>query len=393
MGIVVAAVAALLISGGLAVFLPRLRLPDLIAQAHRGLAAWAGLAVGLGVLWVTHAALTLVLILLGGCLLASAVGGVLRLLRPHALWRLLVQTVIVGATMALEWHRGDVFALVAVTATVGASLAAAAVEFSTEAAQTSGAPRIPAVLALISCGYLLWIAARLPNPGLTSALLLVAAAVLPLAILPGTKRVPDQVFPAVLGATAWATGVYAWIANASPAMVSAPIVIILLDVAWTLGRRLVDDRQRTSLSNVGSPWRALDTWLRPGDDLVTQRVAARASTPVALLYLLGATAMALAVSLGAWYLQVRWLLAALSLLLVAGAWLIAQLAVLHHRRTLTVAWLAALTTLGMLLAVSARMTDGRWSVAAIPLLLVAIAWPAGLAATRPHQQSQPRIVA
>ncbi len=382
MGIVVAAVAAFLVSGCLAVVLPRLKLPDVLAHARRGIAAWAGLAVGLGVLWVTHAALTLVLILLGASLIAGTVCGVLRLLGAHVLWRLLAHTLIVASTMALEWRRGDLFALVAVSATIGSIIVASVVEFATEAAQVSQAARTPAVLALAGCGYLAWIAVRLPNPGLLGVLLLVAAAMLPLAVLPGPAAAVDQVFPAILGATAWATGVYAWMANASPAMVCAPIVIVLADVSWTLGRRLVDDSLRARLSAAGSPGRFLDAWLRPGTDLVAQRVAVASSTRFALTWLLGATATALAVSLGTWYLQVRWLPAALSLLLIAGAWLISQLALLHHRRSQTVAHLVALSTAGILLAVASRLTDGRWSVVALPLVLILVAWPVGLVTAR-----------
>ena len=55
----------------------------------------------------------------------------------------------------------------------------------------------------------------------------------------------------LVGAVAVALGVYAWIANASPAMVWAPVAVVGLDVIWTLTRRLVTVSGRARLSSAG----------------------------------------------------------------------------------------------------------------------------------------------
>ncbi len=384
MGAILAGGLALVVSGG-AALLAR-TLPGWRTRVAGGGPAWLGLAVGLLVLWRTSAATNLTLILLGAALVAGLVETVLQLFRAHWVFRSLAQLVVLGGAMAVEYQRGDVFL---VTAAVGAAVgvvAFQAMDFATRAAQLSGAGRTPPLVALLGAAYLFLIARGLPNLGLSALVVVVAAAVLPFAVLPGRAGAEERALGPVLAAAGWATGIYAWLANASPAMVLAPVLVVGVDVAWTLVRRLVTAAGRARLASAGGWWPGVGAWSEPADDLVAQRAAASTSVWAASGWLLGATVLMLVLSGAQWLLGVRWLLAFGTLLLLALGWLLLQLAAARLPRPDLIAWLAGLTAAAGLLAVAARLTDGRLLVTALPLGVALVVW---LAAVPRLRRSRP----
>lgn len=324
MGLVMAVGLALVASVG-ATLLARM-LPGWPQRIGRGGPIWLGLALGLLILWLRGETPTLVLILLGAALLVALVETLLQLVGAHWVIRMVAHGLIIAATMGLEYRRGDLFAITAAVGLVGGVVAFNVVVFATRAAQLSGAGRTPPLLALLGAAYLLVIAQGLPNPGLTTLLLVVAAAVLPQAVLTSGGPDADRALGPVLAAVAWATGFYAWLANASPAMVLAPLAIVGLDVLWTLARRLVTVSGRTRLAASGGWWRGIAAWAEPADDLVTQRAAAASSGRSAVGWLLGFTVVALLLSLAQWQLAVGWVPAATTIGLLALGWLLIQLA-------------------------------------------------------------------
>jgi hypothetical protein len=376
MGAMLAAGIALVVSGG-AALLAR-ALPGWRTRVAGGGPVWLGLAVGLLVLWLTSSATNLTVILLGAALVAGLVETVLQLVGAPWVFRLIGQLAVIGATMALEYQRGDMFA---VTAAVGAVVGVAAfsvIVFATRGAALSGASRTPPLLALVGAAYLGVVAWGLPNPGVGALVLVVAAAVAPLAILPG-RGGPDEVaLGPVLAAAAFASGMYAWLANASPAMVLAPVAVLGVDVAWTLVRRLVTVDGRARLAAAGGWWRGLDAWSEPATDLVAQRAAAATSPRAASAWLVGATVAVLALSVVQWWLGVHWLLAAAMILLLALGWLLLQLAAIDLPRSDLIAWLAGLSVLAGVLAIGGHLTDGRRLVTALPLLVALVVWAAAL---------------
>lgn len=370
-----AAGVAILVSAALAFF--GSSLPPWWRRVGAGGPIGLGLLAGLATLWFTGAAPSLLAILLGAGLLVALIEIVASLLALAWVWRVLAQVVLLGAVLVFEWRRGDMFASDALTALVVGVLAVTALSFATRAAQSSGAGRTPPLLAVVGAAYLFVISRGIPNPGLGMVVLLIAAAALPLAILrpqPGG----EVALGAVLGGAAWASGCYAWMANASPAMVLAPVLVVVVDVGWTLARRLVTDAGRTRLAAAGGWWRRLVAWGEPADDLVTQRAATSGSPRTALVWLFGATAVILLVSLAQWWLGLRWLLELAILLLIALGWLLAQLGTVHLRRPDLIGWLAGLSALALLVAFAAHLTDGRKLVLALPLLVAVAIWPATL---------------
>lgn len=321
MGTIIATVIALLISTATAVVASRsATIPAPWQRAVQGAAVWLGLAAGLLGLWLTGAATNLVLILLGAGLVVSLLDGLLAHAGVHVAWRWAAQAVILGAVMAYEWQRGDILLTAAAVATVAGAVVVTAVGFATRAAHTSGAPRTPALLTLLGAAYLLVVALGLPNPGLAASVTLIGAAVVPLVVLPTAARDDGRLFGSVLGATAWATGFQAWLANASIAMVVAPLSVVLADVVWTLLRRLATHDGRARLAATGGWWKALDAWAQPAEDLVTQRAAA-SSPQLATGWLLGASLVCSLVSLATWWAQTRQFIAAATLAGMAVLWL------------------------------------------------------------------------
>lgn len=374
MGVVLAAALAVVVSGG-AALLAR-ALPGWRGQVAAGGPVWLGLAVGLVVLWGTSAATNLVVILLVAALVSGLVETVLQLLGVHWVVRALAQLVVLGATMGLEYQRGDMFAATAAVGAVGGVIVVQALVFATRAAQLGGAGRTPPLVALLGAVYLFVVAQGLPNPGMATMMLIVAAAVLPLAVLPASAGAAERALGPVLGASGWAMGVYAWLANASPAMVLAPVAVVGLDVAWTLVRRLVTVEGRARLASAGGWWHGLGAWGEPAEDLVVQRAAGASSGRAASGWLIGATAAALVLSLAQWLLEVRWLPALLEVVLLALGWLLLQLARMRLPRADVLAWLVALTVTAGVLAVAEYLTDGRRLVTVLPLVVPVVVWAA-----------------
>lgn len=380
MGVFLAVGVALVASLG-AVLLARM-LPGWRQRVGRGGPVWLGLALGLLILWLRGETPMLVLILLVAALVAGLVETGLQLAGAHWLFRLAAHGLIIAATMGLEYQRGDLFAITAAVGVVGGVVVFNLVAFATRAAQLSGAGRTPPLLALLGAAYLLVIAQGLPNPGLTMLLLVVAAAVLPQAVLASGGLDVDRALAPVLAAVAWVTGFYAWLANASPAMVLTPLAIVGLDVAWTLVRRLVTVPGRTRLAAAGNWWRGIAAWAEPADDLVAQRAALASSRPAAVGWLLGFTVAALLLSLAQWQLAVGWVPAAAAILLLALGWLLIQCSTIGLPRPILIAWLCGLTVAAGVLTYAAHLTDGRRLVTLLPLAVVAAVWVAAVPVLR-----------
>ena len=374
---IIAALVALGISGAAAFLLPTMTaLPAALARFGRGLPVLLGVLAGFIVLTLAGGALTLITILLLTALIVAIVDAGLASLGAHRLWRVLGQAVVFAAAMALEWKRGDVFLSNAAVAVIAGVVIMGVITLATEAATSSSATRLPAQLGVLSTIYLAVIALGLPNPGLLAAAALVGAAILPGAVLASHGRQPELLLGPLLGGLGWALGMYAWLANASPAMVIAPVAIIGVDVCWTLVRRLTTTDGRAWLAAAGSWWRILDRWPQTGDDLLTQRIAAASSPRIASGWLLGGTVTCLALGLAEWQLEIRWLLAAAMLLLAGAGWVLLQQAIIGLPRADLFSWLAGVTVVAVVVALGARVIDGRSMVTALPLAVAAAIWVA-----------------
>ena len=272
----------------------------------------------------------LTVIVLVAALLLALAETVLTARSVHWVWRLLVQGAVILGALVFEWRRGDLFASGAMMAAVVGVAGFNVVCFATRAGQASGARRTLPVLSLLGYGYLLVIAQGLPNPGLWTLTLIAVAATTPLVVWPAPSGAVDLALGPVFGALGCGLAYYAWLANASPAMVVAPLVVVALDVGWTLAARLLTRGGRARLVAAGSWWRRIDAFVTPSDDLVLQRLSAAFSVPVACGVLIGATALLLAVSVAEWLYGLTWLFAMAGLLLaggvlVVGAWLVTRL--------------------------------------------------------------------
>ncbi len=378
MGTIIAAGVALLVSLTAAVLARRL--PSGWRRVAAGGAVWLGLAAGLVVAWCTSAATNLMLILLGAGLASGLIGTVLQLVGIGWVWRVLAQLVVLGATMAVEYRRGDMFAVTAAVGVVSGVIAVEVLTFAVRGAQRAGAGRTPTAVALLSAVYLWVVAWGLPNPGLAATLLVVAGAVLPLAVLrlPDIGAVTEVALGPVLAGAGWAVGIYAWLANASPAMVLAPIAVVGVDVVWTLIRRLVTTAGRARLASAGGWWKGLRLWGEPSDDLVGQRAAEAGTVRAASGWLIGACVAAMLLSTAQWQLDVRWLPALLTILLLALGWLLLQLAAVRLARADLIGWLSGFTALAVVLAVSEHLTDGRRLATVLPLVVALAVWAAAV---------------
>lgn len=342
MGMIIAAIVALLVSSATAAAAGRAaRIAAPWQRAMRGMAVWLGLAAGLLTLWLTGAATSLVLILLGTVLVVGLLDGLLAHAGIHVVWRWAAQVLTLGTVMVYEWQRGDIFLTAAVVATAAGVLVLTATGFATRAAHTSQAARTPALLTLLGAAYLFLVAWGLPNPGLAASVTLIAAAIVPMVVLPTAARDDGRLLGSVLGAAAWATGFQAWLANASIEIVIAPLAVVLADVTWTLLRRLATRAGRARLAAASGWWKAIDAWAQPADDLVTQRAAA-SSPRLAAGWPLAASLVCSLVSLATWWAQTRQVVAAAMLAGVAVLWLAGAVWLINRgARTQTVPPLSA----------------------------------------------------
>lgn len=392
MAVVIACLLALGVSAGLLLWASRQRSSRPLAVS--GLALLLGAGVGVATLWGFGAATNLVLIVMLPATLLALAEAALSVRGVHWVWRLLVQGVVIFATMVFEWRRGDLFASGAVMATVVGVLGFNIVVFTVGAAQRSGAHRTPIVLGVLGSLYLLLIASGLPNPGLQTLLLVLVAALLPLLVWTPPAGLVDRLLGPMLAALACAVGYYAWLANASPAMVIAPLLVVGVDVGWTLVARLAGRDGRSRLAAAGGWWRGVDAWATPADDLVAQRAAASGSVRSAALWLVGATVVVLAISLLQWWrLGGSWLLALAPLAVVALGWLALQLPwVRASLRNLLIA-LAAVAVVALLGAAASYRLDGRLVVAALPVLAgLVVAAAAGVRVLRPYLPPLPPLI-
>ena len=361
------------------------------AGAASGLAVLLGTSAGALALWALGGGTNLILIVLVPALLLGLAEAVLTARSVHWFWRLIVQGVVILGTMAYEWRRGDLFASGAAMATVVGVLAFNVIVFAVGAAQLSSAPRVPAALGLFGTGYLLLVALGLPNPGLRTLALLVAAVTVPLLIFAPPAGLIDRALGPVLAGLALALAYYAWLGNASPAMVVAPLLVVVIDVVFTLGARLATASGRAQLGTAGSWWRAVDAWATPSDDLVAQRASA-GSQLTGLLWLAGGTLVVVALSLLQWWIGVPWLVEAAVLLVPALGWLVLQVPALSAGRQTVLVSLGVLSGVALLAVVAAWRLDGRLLVMVLPVLAAALVWGVALLTRRDALLSRPAAV-
>ena len=385
MAVVVACVLALGVTSAVLIWAARK------GAVMSGFAVLVGMVAGNLALWALGGGTTLILLVVPGALLLGLAEAVLTARGVHWFWRLLVQGVVIFGLLVLEWRRGDLFASGAAMAAVAGVLVFNVINFAIGAAQRSRAGRLPIVLWLLGVGYLVVIALGLPNPGLRTLALVSLASTAPLLIWPAPSGFLDRVLGPVLAALACALGFYAWLGNASPAMVVAPLLVIGLDVAYALVLRLATASGRAGLADGGAPadgapgdgapgaagaagwWRRVDAWASPSDDLVAQRAWASSKLSAAA-WLVGATVVVLAFSLLQWWIGVPWLVALAVLLVPALGWLALQAPTFSASRQALLVALSVVSAVAVLAALAAWRLDGRLLVAALPLLALALVW-------------------
>ena len=213
-----------------------------------GFAVLVGMVAGTLALWALGGGTTLIMIAVPAALLLGLADAVLTARGVHWFWRLIVQGVVIFGVLVLEWRRGDLFASGAVMATVTGVLMYNVINFAIGAGQRSGARRLPVGLWLLGAVYLVPIAVGLPNPGLRTLVLVVIAGVLPLLIWPAPTGFLDRALGPVLAGLGCALAFYAWLGNASPAMVAAPLLVVAVDVVYTLVARVVTAEGRAGLA-------------------------------------------------------------------------------------------------------------------------------------------------
>lgn len=356
----------------------------LIWAARKG-AVMAGFAVLLGMvagtlaLWALGGGTTLILLVVPAALLLGLAEAALSARGVHWFWRLLVQAVVIFGLLVLEWRRGDLFASDAVMATLAGVAAFNVINFALGAAQRSRAGRLPLALWLLGVADLVVIAVGLPNPGLRTLALVSIASTVPLLIWPAPSGFLDRALGPVLAGLSCALGFYGWLGNASPAMVVAPLLVIGLDVMYTLALRLLTRSGRAALA--GNWWRRVDAWASPADDLVAQRAWA-GSQWIAAAWLVGATVVVLALNLLQWWIGVPWLVALAVLLVPALGALVLQAPRFSVSRQALLAALGVVSAVAVLAALAGWRLDGRLLVAALPLLALGLVWAAGLVTRR-----------
>lgn len=215
----------------------------------------------------------------------------------HAVWRMLMQFALLGVAMYFLYDRGDAYIPQAAMMALGAVLIMNPLSFASEAAENSGQARLVPLLGILNCVYFGYVGLQLPNFGVFQLSMYLGVLSLALLITP----LPHSGI--LLGSLAWAVGAYAWLANASLAMVLAPVMLVVLDVGWTLLRRLITKDGRASMPSRGSFWSKLNAWVLPGLDMVTQRLGANSSPWLAIFWIAtGAILSCVAVSMS-WMLH------------------------------------------------------------------------------------------
>lgn len=391
MAIVIAGVLALAVSAGLLLWASRQRSGRPLAVS--GLALLLGSGVGVATLWGFGAGTNLILIVTLPALLLALAEAALSVRGVHWIVRLPVHGVVIFAAMVFEWRRGDLFASGAVMATVVGVLGFNIIVFAVGAAQRSGAHRTPVVLGLAGSLYLLVIAYGLPNPGLQTLLLVLVAAQVPLLFWTPAPGTVDRAVGPVQAGLACAVAYYAWLGNASPAMVIAPLLVVAVDVGWTLIARLAGRSGRVRLGAAGGWWKAIDAWATPSDDLVAQRCAQSGSTRSAALWLVGASVLVMALSLLQWRLAGSWLVALAPLAVIALGWLALQLPWARASLRNQLIALGAVAVLAVLGAGASYRLDGRLAIVALPVLAgLLVAAAAGLRVLKKYLPPLPPIL-
>lgn len=376
MAVAVACLLALAVTTGVLIWSKR-RATPLVAS---GFAVLLGSAAGGLALWALGGATTLVMIVLPGALALGLVEAVLAARSVHWLLRLVVQGVLILGVLVVEWRRGDLFASAAAMAAVIGVLGFNVIVFGVGAAQLSDAPRVPALLGLLGSAYLVLVALGLPNPGLRGLALLVAAVTVPLVVLTPPASGFDRALGPMLGGLGLALAFLAWLGNASPAMVIAPVLPVVVDVIYTLIVRLSTRESRSGLSGRGW-WKAIEAWASPGDDLVAQRAYA-SSKSMALVWFVGVTVVVLVLSLATWWVGVPWLVAQLLLLVPALGWLVLQAPWFQASQRNLLVGLGLVTLVGLAGTVLAWRQDGRVAMLILPLSLAAVVWATALLINR-----------
>ena len=376
MAVAVACLLGLAVTTGVLIWSKR-RATPLVAS---GFAVLLGSAAGGLALWALGGATTLVMIVLPGALTLGLVEAVLAARSVHWLLRLVVQGVLILGVLVVEWRRGDLFASAAAMAAVIGVLGFNVIVFGVGAAQLSDAPRVPALLGLLGSAYLVLVALGLPNPGLRGLALLVAAVTVPLVVLTPPASGFDRALGPMLGGLGLALAFLAWLGNASPAMVIAPVLPVVVDVIYTLIVRLSTRESRSGLSGRGW-WKAIEAWASPGDDLVAQRAYA-SSKSMALVWFVGVTVVVLVLSLATWWVGVPWLVAQLLLLVPALGWLVLQAPWFQASQRNLLVGLGLVTLVGLAGTVLAWRQDGRVAMLILPLSLAAVVWATALLINR-----------
>lgn len=376
MAVAVACLLGLAVTTGVLIWSKR-RATPLVAS---GFAVLLGSAAGGLALWALGGATTLVMIVLPGALALGLVEAVLAARSVHWLLRLVVQGVLILGVLVVEWRRGDLFASAAAMAAVIGVLGFNVIVFGVGAAQLSDAPRVPALLGLLGSAYLVLVALGLPNPGLRGLALLVAAVTVPLVVLTPPASGFDRALGPMLGGLGLALAFLAWLGNASPAMVIAPVLPVVVDVIYTLIVRLSTRESRSALSGHGW-WKAIEAWASPGDDLVAQRAYA-SSKSVGLVWFGVVTVVVVALSLATWWVGVPWLVALLLLLVPALGWLVLQAPWFQASQRNLLVGLGLVTLVGLAGTVLAWRQDGRVAMLILPLSLAAVVWATALLINR-----------
>lgn len=326
MGLLLGILAALFGAGAVTLFGTRQGSPRWLRAEASGLSVLAGVLLAVGVTMLIGQAMNLVSIL---AVIAAVVGlltAALLAARVHLVWRLAAQFVVLTAALWALYWRGDLYAVPAAVAVLCGVLMVNVVDFAVRAAERSQTKLACPILFLVGAGYLGWVAWRLPNPGLLMFVAFAAATMVPLFDRASLRVGPGRLLGPVLGALAWACGFYAWLGNASVPMVLTPVLIVGVDVLWTLVKRLATASGRAALSPAGSWWHRLDALALPGDDLVAQRLIAGFGVTRGTGYAVGATVLAAAVGILGWYSGLGTALASAPLVLLATVWLLAPLA-------------------------------------------------------------------
>lgn len=325
MGLLLGSLAALFGSGIVVLFATRKNAPTWLRLEAPGLSVLVGMTLASAITAVVGQSYNLVTILTVASTLI-AVGSALLLARGiHLLWRLAVHVAMFAATLAFLYWRGDLYAFPAAVSVILGVLVLNVFTMAVAGADRSRARVIVPMTFLLGAGYLIWIAVRLPNPGLLMFVLFTAATMVPLFDRSCLAQGVGWLFGPTLGSLAWASGFYAWLGNASVPMVLAPVTVIGADVLWTVLGRLLTKQGRTRLATAGSWWRRIDGVAAPGEDLVCQRMAGLVGLSSAALWFIGATLFALALGVIGWYLRLGPTIASVPLILLAVVWILAPL--------------------------------------------------------------------